>query len=1109
MDMAINHDNNFYILEETLRRNVSHGTVVTASESASVGEEAFTNDKVQPIIDASSYAAIEVYPLINSPGEAEFSSESQQSYNSEPMLTEGNLGIITLDEVIHLDADIDGTTIAVGSKPSLVRIKGSKHIAVYNGKLISEEEAKYSPSACLEVVKVAADASDITISGGTSVDIVHIDADCGNNITVAASAGNDNLVAKGGTGHLFVGGQGNDRYILKNLEEAGIYTIDQSNAQANDRDTLILASYLSSDFFVDGQENGDIFLVNKSNSARIAIREWYNNSLRYVIFKDKRLSAADISTINGTNNYVFKLQGNYHFTGDNEIAAEGSILWNGSRNDSLTVSGNDNVMHSKGGDVLLVAGSNNTIMTDTSGGSVTIDGGEHTEIVGGSANSYIYINGGSDITVNGGEKQEIIYIYGGSNINANLNAGRDIIYAYGGQNIKLQLGTSTDYNYVFCSKDCLNYDIDATEARARITIRGGEGYVIKCGDFDNDISLEGGIINRLDSGNGAANVYLRGTTIYMDGTIVNGLVFEKGSNTIYFDNINTDQFVAGASNDMLVVNSGYIGSLKGCAGSDTYVLNCLEQNGKYTIDQLLDNNIKENGGDFDQLFLKNYNSADFSMRKDSEGNLILDNKVNNASITISGWQVNPLQRICFNDKTLDTNAINQGLKPKGEFVTQQQVILDMMTSFKGTLLKGTEAFDEAVVACSQGLYSSAKDLINSFKNVCLTKSGTSNEAVKRFLLDYCGVNLDNADTGAITGLDAGGVEKTRTSVVPEPEGMTIDDLTYDFSQKVTATDYYYNTTKEYSCVKLDFKGETLTIYWDEADMRSHYDYGYIEDIKTLETITAGVVKAWVKPALELVEESYGISLTGNESTLSTLSDGSRGLQLIIDYASSNVNSKYAPSLGGNWLAAVSSSPTTNKVDDITVTSNTKAVLLVNSYFYQNGITNIDGMGGLTVQCLDRVIAHELVHGAMAANMNNFNSLHSFLKEGLAELVHGIDDDRRSSILTVFNSSATLSENGVTYNHQQFLDKIFNLDTPNYRVPNYSYAASYVLLRYLAKTVSDYSLTQSNSANLASANLLGLKEAELNMMDNGLVENMLDNNELVHDINASLKLSSNI
>lgn len=91
--------------------------------------------------------------------------------------------------------------------------------------------------------------------------------------------------------------------------------------------------------------------------------------------------------------------------------------------------------------------------------------------------------------------------------------------------------------------------------------------------------------------------------------------------------------------------------------------------------------------------------------------------------------------------------------------------------------------------------------------------------------------------------------------------------------------------------------------------------------------------------------------------------------------------------------------------------------------------------------MDRTIAHEMTHALMGANIKYFSDLPLYMKEGTAELVHGIDDERRANITQLVSGGTRLGDalNSTATNSTQW--------TGNGEDP---YSAGYMLLRYMAK-----------------------------------------------------------
>lgn len=279
---------------------------------------------------------------------------------------------------------------------------------------------------------------------------------------------------------------------------------------------------------------------------------------------------------------------------------------------------------------------------------------------------------------------------------------------------------------------------------------------------------------------------------------------------------------------------------------------------------------------------------------------------------------------------------------------------------------------DAAVQAATANFSSLKEVVGSLiGDIKKSASGSS------FLRHYCGIELDNADTGAITGADAGsGPVKTAESVVPE-SGAAV-----------------YPDGSSWSCHGLTLElPEKSTLSADE------------------QSIVTGLCSWWMRSALELIEESYGLSFTEADASVDTMS---------LVFANEPANSALA------WVRLT--------YDTATGEAN-KLELYVNMYYY-DGVdisTDVNGRGSNTSAYLDRTIAHELVHAVTAANIGFLSRYPMYLYEGLAELVHGIDDERGYWIKKLVNNPDSLS-------------KALGSFSGSGSEP---YAAGYILLRYLA------------------------------------------------------------
>lgn len=320
--------------------------------------------------------------------------------------------------------------------------------------------------------------------------------------------------------------------------------------------------------------------------------------------------------------------------------------------------------------------------------------------------------------------------------------------------------------------------------------------------------------------------------------------------------------------------------------------------------------------------------------------------------------------------------VNNFLRREADVMsTQQKVIRRFMRALDEA------ALDEAIRSCSS--FDGLDGLINQFISDC---EGAS--SAEEFLLDKCGIVLDNDDTGAITGSDAGGsITKTAESIVEEsgeanyPEGTSfeIDGLTVNVPERDTLTEAQQNVIR-------------------------------------------GLYSWWVKGALDLIKESYGENYSFGSSGSATVRE------LDIEFVSS-----------GSFMAQ------SGHRYSLETGEATALVLQINMKFYNS--LSADDVDGVTTApsavYLDRALAHEMTHAVMAANVTHFAELPGYIKEGIAELTHGIDDQRRSSIETLAGDATKL--------RAALSSSVGTVRVNGVTAP--TYAAGYMLMRYLARQAS--------------------------------------------------------
>jgi Ca2+-binding RTX toxin-like protein len=313
--------------------------------------------------------------------------------------------------------------------------------------------------------------------------------------------------------------------------------------------------------------------------------------------------------------------------------------------------------------------------------------------------------------------------------------------------------------------------------------------------------------------------------------------------------------------------------------------------------------------------------------------------------------------------------------------TQQQVIKKFMQTLNDTDLKGGKALDAAIKASNskfKNFEAVRKQFLKDIKNA---------KSWHRFLVEKCGIVLDNKDTGAITGSDAGGsTAKGATDLLP-----STGDAKYPEGSSFTV--------------------DGLTIYGipDKSKLTADQQY-----------VVQGLYSWWIRDALALIKESYGLSYTD---------EGTTNARLQMKFIDNPDESSYA------YVSY-------NNIDGDEEKVYESRVLCVNMAMFKN-MDPGNRHGSTSKVALDRVLAHELVHGVMASNVNYFSSLPDFLSEGgTAELVHGLDDENYDDMVEYAQDPETFEEILTT--------KQFDGESP-YGI----YPGGYIFMRYFAKQASGY------------------------------------------------------
>ena len=543
----------------------------------------------------------------------------------------------------------------------------------------------------------------------------------------------------------------------------------------------------------------------------------------------------------------------------------------------------------------------------------------------------IIANYRSDILITGTAYNDSIYNNGAS-VSIDAGAGNDTIYNYGGQNVLIQGETGNDliengYYSTVSGREC-----DGA------TLIGGKG---------NDF-----IENRGNGGFSDGRVWRDSTNRQCDSVSVSG---GAGNDTITNYLGKDVTITGGAGNDSITaygialptsfwderIRYGRNATLNGGAGNDTLT-------GGYGVDVFIyesGNDIITNYSGEDTVYISSGKIDSYSTSGDD---LIFH--IGDGSLTLKDMA---RRAITVKDSSGKTTTKIYSTSYSGK-----DVIKNLVKAWSETLLYDTAKLDESIRLCSH--FKSIQEVIDQMIADC---EAAGDESI--FLEKYCGIILDNDDTGAITGWDAGGLSvKTATDIVPE----TLSTLKH--------LPDYTNTTFKTSqgvTVNISSTGDSLT-----SDGKKILD---------------GLYSWWADEALKLTEESYGVDFKEDDE----------------------INIALTPSATYWGLASG---------DNVTINQGATT-------FDKDDANDYQGNG------VDRAIVHEFTHVAQNHFMGYFPQ---FLEEGLADLTHGIDDQRHLELKLLASNAERL---------KRYLD----LDNYYGTGDAYYYAAGYMFYRYLARQAS--------------------------------------------------------
>ena len=343
--------------------------------------------------------------------------------------------------------------------------------------------------------------------------------------------------------------------------------------------------------------------------------------------------------------------------------------------------------------------------------------------------------------------------------------------------------------------------------------------------------------------------------------------------------------------------------------------------------------------------------------------------------------------------------------------------------------------DSAIEACTYKKYLSQVDLINDFITKLVAENVTNDEKAEKFLKRYCNIDFNNSDTGSITGYDASRLrEKSKLSILPgiipikrwtNPNQSKIFKIKYlDIPNKSPV-----NREVFYSVI------EELTVLWDAyKDVTTDR---YSINLKSKEFIIKGLNSTWIKYSLQLIEESLGVSFNerDEDSLRGVISTDKLWIHFVNDGGASG---------SPLWIKSYFNEDQNN--EEIAYNQKTTDLHMYLNMFYLNDIDKTSPYGRIPGYelTLDRLIAHELTHAVLSANLDYYKELPDYISEGLAELVHGIDDIRKDAMISfIRNYPNEIKSFYLTGELSGYL-------STNPFVNQFYHVSGYIILRYMAE-----------------------------------------------------------
>lgn len=740
--------------------------------------------------------------------------------------------------------------------------------------------------------------SRVTIDSGGGDDTI---TNSGDYVSIYASSGDDSINNNGS--FVTIDASNDDDTIVNNGVGVSIDTGYGNNRVENDANSVTIHASTGEDTIINrgnyvsiiggvGDDSvvnslGNNVTIDAGNGDDTIISESGNNASIDVGHGNNFVSLGGFGsgvTVRGsidddtlvTDNYYGAI---YQYVGGHDLIQN----WNSNGRISLYSDAYYTRETVNGSVVIHLAGDNALTLQGASGKTVNITGGILSVTSGGSGKNIS--NSNSNTIINGTSYADTIR-NNASNVTVTAGAGNDTIYDSGNYNSVVS-GTGADSVY-----GNNNYTTISTGA-GNDTITGNHYKSKLSGDGDNDlISITTYSYNTIDGGDGA-------DTIAIEGGVNHSINGGSGNDSISLGSATELTVKGGAGNDIIYGNT-----------ATSHLYQYANGDGKdKIIDWSSNDTLTVTGGSYSAT---------------TKGSDVIIT-VGDGSISLIGAK----------DKTVNINGKKITTSTE-KIITPQDVIKKFMYSLdKSTLPTATAMLDEAIKYASNSKYTTLEQVRTKMVAECKSYNGDG----KSFLKEKCDIDLDNDDTGAITGYDAGGsaTQKGASDIVPESGSV---------DKSFTDDHFSSNGLKVYLAKEVGDTVQVIDYYDSSLDSTKRYIWQALRSL-------------WLPSALNLITESYGDNFSFVTPPASNTINGNLYVVFQNDPRSSTLASvKVINNSQGIWINSNG-----DIVGSLKLTIN---MAKCNSVI----VDDIDGKRSDTNNkfYLDRLLAHEFTHAVMNANV---------------------------------------------------------------------------------------------------------------------------------------------